>query len=74
MAMQKVDVEFNADGTATVTLPGGKTKQVSSSKVAELTLQIAEAIGTVTERHAAHSHIKLEGGGEKIVWHEKQEG
>jgi hypothetical protein len=60
MAMQRIEVTFNDDGSANIKLPEGKTMRVADpAKVAELTEKIAKAMGPIVERHAAHSHIKL---------------
>ena len=73
MAMQRIDVEFNDDGTANIRLPEGKSIMVKDpAKVAELTLKLAQKLGPIIERHAAHTHIHLTGGGEKIVYHEHE--
>ena len=73
MAMQQIDVEFNDDGTANIRLPEGKSLRVSDpAKVAELTLKLAQKLGPIIERHAAHTHIYLDDGKEKIVYHEHE--
>lgn len=69
--MIQIDVEFMDDGTAKVTLPEGKKVKGDPAKIAALTLQIAKALGPILERHAAHTHITLDDGSEKVIYHEQ---
>jgi len=73
MAMQRIDVEFNDDGSATIRLPEGKTMSVKDpAKVAALTLKLAEKLGPIIERHKAHSHIHLDPQTGKMVQEEHE--
>jgi len=63
VALVNIEVTFNGDGTANIRLPEGKLmKNLTPVKVAELTEKLAKAMGPIIERHAAHSHIHLDGG------------
>ena len=67
MALQNIDVEFNDDGSATIRLPEGKSLSVKDpAKVAALTQKLADALGPIIERHAAHSHIHLNAEGKMV--------
>jgi len=71
MSLQTIKVKFNRDGTARITLPEGKSMLVSDpAKVAKLTEKLALKMGTITERHAAHSHIYLDASTGKMVHNE----
>ena len=63
MAMHTITVEFNDDGTALITKgDGSKYKVTDPAKLAKIMEQLAAKLGPVIEKHAAHSHIHLDGG------------
>ena len=50
-------IEINLEGEAYVRLPEGRGQQRDANAIAPLTIQIAEAIGPVKERHIGdHEH------------------
>ena len=50
-------VEFNDDGTAIIRHPDGRMKAANAAELADLTLQLGEALGTIEERHVGdHDH------------------
>lgn len=68
MALVNIEVTFNDDGSANIRLPEGKLmKNLTPAKVAELTEKLAKSLGPIIERHAAHSHIHLDGATGKLV-------
>lgn len=63
MALQTITVEFNGDGSAVITKgDGSKYKVTDPAKLAKIMEQLAAKLGPVIEKHAAHSHIHLDGG------------
>jgi hypothetical protein len=72
--MITVEIEFFPDGTARIKLPEGTLKAKNSGEIAKLTEKIAKGLGPILERHAAHTHIYLDDGTEKVVWHQEQGG
>lgn len=60
MAMHTFEVEFNDKGEAILTKgDGSKWKVTDPAKLAKLMEQLANKMGPVIEKHAAHSHIHL---------------
>lgn len=50
-------IEVTDQGDVIIRLPEGKGQQLDAAKVADLTKELAEAIGKITERHVgAHHH------------------
>lgn len=63
MAMVSINVEFDREGNATITKgDGSKFKVTDPAKLAKIMEQLAAKLGPVIEKHAAHTHIHLDGG------------
>lgn len=66
MAMRTIQVEFDDDGNANITLPGGEKEYrtiKNQADLAKLTEELAKSMGNITERHKPHSHIFLDSKG-----------
>lgn len=75
MARVTLKFKFNPDGTCLITKgDGSKLKVTDPAKLAKITEELANAMGPIIERHAAHTHVFLPNGEEKIVWHQHQGG
>lgn len=51
MGLVKFTIAVGSDGKATIRIPEGKEQARNADAAASLTLQIAKALGRVTERH-----------------------
>lgn len=58
MALVKFTISVGTDGEATIRIPEGKDRARVADQAASLTKRIAEAMGTITERHVG----RYEGG------------
>jgi hypothetical protein len=56
MAKQVHMVVTFENGQMKIEIPHGRAQQVDASKVEDLTLKLAEAMGEVTERHVGDHH------------------
>lgn len=63
MALVSISVEFDSEGNALITKgDGSKYKVTDPAKLAKIMEQLAAKLGPVIEKHAAHTHVHLDGG------------
>ncbi len=67
-------IEITDDGMAKLEVPHGKSQQKNATEIADLTKEIAEAIGKIEERHQPVPHHHHHSTDQSNTHQQKQEG